>query len=88
MLSSSILTTQFYILFPILSIPYRRFVMSEQQQVQPRRTEETIQQPVEISVQVVSIEEQEQIFDDEIDISDLVQDSMDIAKVFKQKGGQ
>jgi len=62
--------------------------MSEQQQVQPKRAEETIQQPAEISEQTVSNEEQEEIFDDEIDISDLVQESLDIAKVFKQKGGQ
>lgn len=62
--------------------------MSEQQQVQPKRTEEIVQQSLEIPEQAISNEEQEEILDDEIDISDLVQESMDIAKVFKQKGGQ
>lgn len=68
----------------------RRFVMSEQQQVQPKRTEETIQQPVEMSGQLVSNEAREEILDlgEEIDISDLVQESLDIARVFRQKGGQ
>jgi len=62
--------------------------MSEQQQVQPKRAEETIQQSVEIPGQTISNEIPEGILDDEIDISDLVQESLDIAKVFKQKGGQ
>lgn len=62
--------------------------MSEQQQIQPKRTEETVRQPVEIIERTFSDQEQEAMLDDEIDISDLVEESLNIAKVFKQKGGQ
>lgn len=64
--------------------------MSEQQQIQPKRTEEAVRQPAEISHQVAINQIPEEIFDADIDIdiSDLVQESMDIAKVYKQKGGQ
>ena len=62
--------------------------MSEQQQVQPKRTEEPTLDSVQMPRQTMSDQAQEEIFSDDIDISDLVQESMDIAKVFKQKGGQ
>lgn len=61
--------------------------MSEQQQAN-RRTKEVVRELVETSPQAPSSLMQEEIFDDDIFISDLVQESMDIAKVFKQKGGQ
>lgn len=63
--------------------------MSEQQQVH-RRTEEIAHEPMETIQQVALSQMQEEIFDDDmnIDISDLVEESMDVAKVFKQKGGQ
>ena len=62
--------------------------MSEQQQVQPKRAEEPTLDSVQMSGQTMLDQAQEEIFSDDIDISDLVQESMDIAKVFKQKGGQ
>ena len=64
--------------------------MSEQQQVQPKRAEELALDSVQMSQQTMSGQPQEEIFNDDldIDISDIVQESMDIAKVFKQKGGQ
>lgn len=62
--------------------------MSEQQQIHPQRAEETVQQPAEMSRQALSDEIREQILDDNIDISDLVEEHLDIAKVFRQKGGQ
>lgn len=62
--------------------------MSEQQQIQPKPAEEIVRQPVETIVQTLTDEAREAILDDEIDISDLVEESLDIAKVFKQKGGQ
>ena len=69
--------------------------MSEQQQVQPKRTEEPTLDSVQMSGQTMLDQAQEEIFNDNIDIndllkdiSDIVQESMDIAKAFRQKGGQ
>lgn len=62
--------------------------MSEQQQIQPQRTEKTVQKPTEITGQALSDEIREQILDNKIDVSDLVEEHLDIAKVYRQKGGQ
>lgn len=62
--------------------------MSEQQQIQPKRTEEKIQESVGTSQYVAMNQIPQGILEDDIDISDLYQESLDIAKVFKQRGGQ
>ncbi len=62
--------------------------MSEQTQIQPKRTDESVQESVQTPEQVVVAHGEETIFDDEIFIDDLIEEARDVAKNFKQKGGQ